>query len=207
MWRERLAVCRSKVWLGLMTLMLVLSAVGCGGQQGGEEVSDPESIVKAENAEVGQTIRSDEWQVTLLDAPEQMKRIGDEAMGDLLKYMGEGTFQGGQSLADEDVTAVGVYVVSAIKLVNVSAEPLYMSQTVLKVMDSEGQEYFTEGRVPHVVFVWITDRWMDKSNELIPGVMEIGEPREGPVIFDVPEDATGLVLMIDGADGSIDLGF
>ena len=196
----------ARAGVGLLALMLVVGAASCGGGGAGE-APVLELVVKAEDAAVGETIISDAWEVTLLDAPEQMERVGNESMGDLLQYMGEGTFQGGQSLSDVDVTAKGVYIVCGIEIVNISDEAQYLSTTVLKVVDSAGEEYFAEGRVPHVVYVWITERWMDKSNELIPGVMEIGEPREGPVIFDVPEDATGLVLMIEGADGTIDLGF
>ena len=197
----------SRSWVGLLTLMLVLSAVSCGGQGGEEEVPGLQPAVKAENAEIGTAIEGQGWRITLLDAPEQMKMIGGEVVGDAAgvgKYV---WLQGGQSFSDDDVTADGVYVMAPIEITNISDEALYVSQSVLKVMDSDGQSYDAGGRIEHKVYVWITERWMKEEHELIPGVMDSGLTRQGPAIFDVPEDATGLVLTIDGADDSIDLGF
>ena len=196
-----------KCWVALLSLMVVLNAVGCGGQGGAEDVSGGAPAVKAENAAVGTSIEGEGWKVTLLDAPEQMKMIGGEVIGDASgvgKYV---RLQGGQSFSDDDVTAKGVYTMAPIEITNISDEALYVSQSVLKVMDADGQSYQAGGRIEHKVYVWITERWMKEEHELIPGVMDSGLTRTGPAIFDVPEDATGLVLMIEGADGTIDLGF
>lgn len=210
MWRERTVASRSttRCWVGLLVLMLGLSAVSCGGQGGEEDVSaGAAAAVKAENAAIGTSIEGLGWRITLLEAPEQMKMIGGEVIGDASgvgKYV---SLQGAQSFSDDDVTADGVYVMAPIEITNTSDEDQYVSQSVLKVMDAGGQSYNSSGRIEHGVYVWITERWMDEENRLIPGVMVSGLTRQGPAIFDVPEDATGLVLMIDGVDDAIDLGF
>ena len=178
-----------------------------GGQGGEEDVVVVPPAVKAENAAIGQTIEGQGWRITLLEAPEQMKRIGGEVIGDASgvgKYV---SLQGAQSFSDDDVTADGVYLMAPIEIANTSGEDQYVSQSVLKVMDAGGQSYKSSGRIEHGVYVWITERWMDEESILIPGVMVEGHTRQGPAIFDVPEDATGLVLMIDGVDDAIDLGF
>ena len=205
MWRGRPALSRSttKCWVGLLGVMLVVTVASCGGQGAEEDGSALQPVVKAENAEVGKSIEGQGWRITLLDVPERMKMIGGEVAG-------VGTYvrlKGTQGFADDDITAEGVYVVAPIEITNISDEALYVSQSVLKVMDSDGQSYDAGGRIEHKVYVWITERWMKEEHELIPGVMDNGLTRQGPIIFDVPEDATGLALAIDGADDTIDLGF
>ena len=191
----------------VLTTVVILSATSCGGQGGEGAAPGAQLVVKAENAAVGTSIEGEVWKLTLLDAPEQMKMIGGEVVGDAAgvgKYV---RLQSGQSFSDDDITADGVYMMAPIEITNVSDEAQYVSQSVLKVMDADGQSYDAGGRIEHKVYVWITERWMNEDNELIPGVMDPGQTRQGPTIFDVPEDATGLVLTIEGIEDTIDLGF
>ena len=197
----------TKFWMGLLGAMLLLTAASCGGQGGDQQAAAAQAVVKAENAAVGMSIEGQGWKVTLLDAPEQMKMIGGEVVGDAAgvgKYV---ALQSGQSFSDDDITAAGVYVMAPIEITNISDEAQYVSQTVFKGMGADGQSYQAGGRIEHKVYVWLTERWMNEDHELIPGVVDAGQTRTGPTIFDVPEDATGLVLMIEGADDTIDLGF
>ena len=190
-----------------MLLTVGLCVAGCGRQGGEEDVVDVAPAVKAENAAIGKTIEGEGWRITLLEAPEQMKRIGGEVIGDATGVGRYVSLQGAQSFSDDDVTADGIYLMAPIEIANISGEDQYVSQSVLKVMDADGQSYKSCGRIEHSVYVWITERWMDLESILIPGVMVEGLTRQGPAIFDVPEDATGLLLMIDGVDETIDLGF
>ena len=197
-----------KHWVGLLVLMLVLSVVSCGGEGGDQGVASQARTVKAENAEVGNSIEGDVWQVTLLEPPEQMKTV----QGDIGSTRGAalhlpGFNVDGRSLGEEHVTAKGVYLMVPIEITNISGEPQMMSGTVLHVIDSEAQEYEGAGRLEHIVHVWTNERWLNETHELVPHVFDVGDMREGPVIFDVPEDATGLTLVMKGTDETIDLGF
>lgn len=195
----------SRRWVGLLALVLLLSLVGCGGAGRETEPAPETGIEKVEGAAVGETIEGAGWRVTLLDAPERMKMLGGEVLG------GEGVgeyvhFGTGVSYRDDDVTADGVFLALAVEVTNMSDEEQYLSSSTLQVMDSGGQGYKAGAYIEHTVFVWITERWMKKENIIIPGVMNPGATVQGPAVYDVPEDATGLKLVIDGVEGSIDLG-
>ena len=46
-----------------------------------------------------------------------------------------------------------------------------------------------------------------QEHQLIQFVFENGDARTGPLVFDVPADATGLKLTTEGTEETIDLGF
>ena len=196
----------SRRCVGLLALVLVLGVAGCGGAGGEAEPAPETGIEKVEGAAVGETIEGAGWRVTLLDAPERMKMLGGEVLGGegVGEYVDFGT---GVSYSDDDITADGVFLALAVEVANVSDEEQYLSSSTLQVMDSGGQGYKAGAYIEHTVFVWITERWMKKEDIIIPGVMDPGVTVQGPAVYDVPEDATGLKLVIDGAEGSIDLGF
>ena len=198
------SACRRR--LGLLALALVLGVVGCGGAAGDAAPGPETGIEKVAGAAVGETIEGAGWRVTLLDAPERMKMLGGEALGGegVGEYVDFGT---GVSYSDDDITADGVFLALAVEVTNTSDEEQYLSSGTLQVMDSSGQGYKAGAYIEHTVFVWITERWMKKEHIIIPGVMDPGVTRQGPAIYDVPEDATDLKLVIDGAEGSINLGF
>ena len=194
-----------KLWIAIpFAMLLILSMASCGEQDAASQAQ----TVKAENAEVGKSIEGAAWRVTLLEPPEQMKTV----QGDIGSTRGAALHLvefniDGRSLGEEHVTAKGVYVMVPIELTNISEEPQMMSGTVLHVVDSEGQEYEGTGRLEHTVYVWTNERWMDETHELVPHVFDVGDVREGPVIFDIPEGATGLKLVMKDTDQTIDLGF
>ena len=206
MWRGRtgMRTTTTKYLMGLLSLIAVLSVVSCGG---GEAASGPQTE-KAENAEIGASIEGEVWLAALLEPPERMKTVqgaSGSTRGAALHLPGFNV--DGRSLGDEHVTAKGLYVMVPIELTNISEEPQMMSGTVLHVVDSEGQEYEGTGRLEHTVYVWTNERWMDETHELVPHVFDVGDVREGPVIFDIPEGATGLKLVMKDTDQTIDLGF
>ena len=91
-----------------------------------------------------------------------------------------------------------------------TSPPLYRkTEGVLKVSDSQGNQYEPIG-VRQAVGPLINDdeRWeSQQKNQLMQWVFEDELPRQGPLVFDVPEEATGLKLMMEGTDETIDLGF
>ena len=201
---------RANVLLSLMAFMVVLSVASCGGQGGDQEAASEERTVKGENAETGKSLEGEIWKVTLVDAPEQMKVIsGDIATDDpvgVAQYI-PGFVTDRRHLTKDMITAAGIYVMVPVEISNISDEPQMVTRAMLKIVDAEGQEHVFAQNLQHLVCVWINERWMDDSHLIVPSVPDAGEVREGPLLFDVPEDATGLKLVMEGSDESIDLGF
>lgn len=145
-------------------------------------------------------MRSDSWEITLLDQPAKDYIVGDGPEGNI-------------SMASEQEqtarTANGVWVIVPIKLVNISDEEAMLFQSTIQVADDQGRTYDIGDRLVHHAQVWVADaeRWGDRDNQLVQNVQDVGIEREGPAIFDVAEDATGLRLILKDAPGSIDLGF
>lgn len=199
----------SNLWVGLVALILVLSVASCEAEEGEQEVASQAQTVKAENAEVGKTIEGQGWKVTLLDAPEQMKMVGGNVGADPMgieKYL-PGFSIDRRHLTDDDITAQGIYVIVSVEITNTSDEPQMVTRGVLQVVDSEAQEYGAARNLQHLVIVWTNEQWMDDAHLIVPSVPDPGVVREGPLVYDVPEDATGLKLVIAGTDATIDLGF
>ncbi|MBV7327467.1 hypothetical protein KFU94_04240 [Chloroflexi bacterium TSY] len=181
--------------LVLMLIIPTFILVGCGGG-----VDEPPTPVPAENAAVGKTILSDDWEITLLDQPSKDGVIGDEP---------EANIQTISQYEQAARTADGVWVIVPIKLVNVGNEENMLMQTTIQIEDDQGRQYKIGDRLVHHAQVWLSDveRWGDRSNQLVQNVQDTGVEREGPAIFDVADDATGLRLILKGTDESIDLGF
>lgn len=145
----------------------------------------------------------------MLDAPEQTKMIRGEVMGEAGGKADCATIfsERGMDFPYDDLTAEGIYVMVPVEITNVADELQMLTGSVLKVVDSAGQEHVAAGRLKHEAYVWATERWMGVVHELAPAVFNAEEMREGPLIFDVLEGATGLMLSIKGTDDAIGLGF
>lgn len=211
MWRRRSLRDRGRasIQLGLLGLVVILGVMGCGGEGGGQEAAPEQQAVTAENAEVGKTLEGEVWRVTLVDAPVQMKMVGGDVGLDprgIENYI-PGFEVDGRHLTDDDITANGVYIAVPIEIANTTDEPQMVTRKVLKIVDSAGEEYVFAQNLQHLVYVWVNERWMDDNHLIVPSVPDAGEVRQGPLLFDVPEDATGLKLVMEGSDNTIDLGF
>lgn len=202
---------RSKCCAGLLTLMLALSAMSCGQQGGEEEEAASALVVKAENAEVGSSIRSDEWEVTLTAPPEQSKRVG---AGALLDESGEG--RSGMSFDASDPgwgqrgirEAEGIWLVLTVEVTNAAGDLAMLSKKLFTVTDAQGREHPVAETSMQFLIIEADERWATiQDHQLIEYVFDTGEPRGGPLPFDVPEDATGLKLVMKGTEDTIDLGF
>ena len=200
-------------WVGLLVLVLVLSAASCGGDAV-EEATAPEplakeplaSIVVAENAEAAKTIRSDEWAVTLVAQPEQTKIVGTGEDVDSSSFRNSSDPGLGQRGNEE---AEGVWIVLPVEITNESGDLAMLSKRQFTVVDDQGGEYpVGETTVLFVTILGSGGRWETvQDHQLIQFVFENGDTRTGPLVFDVPEDATGLKMVMEGTEDAIALGF
>ena len=190
---------RGSATVCLVIWLCVAVVAACAGD------GDPMAKVNmTDSADVGKSLRAQGWVVTLIEQPQQRKQVGSE----------EGAFPGG-SEADHFVShgfssmpeAEGMWLILGLELTNQSGDLAMLSNKLLKVADSQGREVTLEGITVHSPHIWSDERWMKEENQLIQVVMHDGEVREGPLIYDVPEDATGLKLVMQGTDDTIDLGF
>ena len=199
MWRVKLGAPRGTAtrWAGLVTLLLVLSVVSCDGQ-GSNEPSSLSSVVKAENAEVGKTLEGQGWVVTLADPPEKRKEVGEPDV-----HYEEWEEYGFPSVA----TTEDLWLILSTEVTNDTGEMALLPQRLLKVRDAQGREYELAGKMVHWPLIWVDARWMKEESYFFADVFDNGVTLEGPLIYEVPEDATGLTLVMEGTEETIDLGF
>lgn len=104
--------------------------------------------------------------------------------------------------------AEGIWVVLVVEVTNVSGDLAMLSKNLLTVTDSQGGEYPLASTNPHFSLIEADDRWASiEDSQLVQYVFNSGATRGGPLVFDVPEGATGLKLAMDGTEDTIDLGF
>ena len=198
---KRLALQGRRSWavVCLVGWLCVAVTTACAGE------GDPMAKVSmSDSADVGKSLRAQGWVVTLIEQPQQRKQVGSV----------EGAFPGG-SESDHFVAAgfssmpeaEGMWLILGIELTNESGDLAMLSIKLLTVVDDQGREASLEGITVHSPHIWSEERWMKEENQLIQVVMYDEEVRQGPLIYDVPEDATGLKLVMQGTDETIDLGF
>ena len=196
---------RSITWcrLGLIALTLALSVMGCASEGGEQESGPQELVVKAENAEVGKTLEAQGWSISLVDQPEQAKQVGSGAAAAMTD---EADGFGGRSGVRE---AVGVWLILPVEMVNSTGEMAFFPKSLLMVADAGGGEYPpAKAREAVAPLINADERWeSQEKNQLIQWVFDTDVARQGPMVFDVPEDATGLKLAMEGTGETIDLGF
>ena len=213
MWKGRLGGSGSatKYLAALVTLIVILSSVSCGRRE--EEAASapvvegesaaPSGAVLAENAEVGKTLAAQGWTISLVDGPEQARQVGSGAADAMTN---EGSGFGGLSGVRE---ADGVWLILVVEIINGTGDMAFIPKSLLAATDAQGGHYEPAG-VREAVGPLINDdeRWdSQEENQLVQWVFETELPRQGPLVFDVPEAATGLKLVVEGTDETIDLGF
>ena len=156
------------------------------------------AVVASESAEIGATIEADGWRVTLIELPEQIKSLGERVEG--------GGWWSGYSREGAE-TAEGIWLICPVELTNTGAEMRILPSKLLKATDAQGREFTLSLLPAHHIAIWTTERWMSEDNQLVQNAIDVGMPKEGPMIFDVAEDSTGLRLTAEGIEESIDLGF
>ena len=188
---------RSVGWISVALLGCILCLTGCG--EGQEGFAIPPTII-AEGADVGKSIRSDEWELTLLDLPHKDEVVGDESE------------KGIELITQYQVAAreaQGIWLIAPVRLTNVGEDNMILDKTI-QVVDDQGRLFPLGDRLVHSSEVMIADpeRWGRRlENQLSQNVQAAGVTREGPLIYDVPADATGLRLILKGTEDSLDLGF
>ena len=183
-------------WISVAIVACVAGLTSCGG---GEAAPAVPPVILAESADVGASIRSDEWEVTLLDLPHKDEIVGDESE------------KGIELITEYEVAArdaQGIWLIANVSLTNVGEDNMILDKTI-QVMDDQGREFPLGDRLVHYSQVWIADgeRWGDRAHQLSQNVQLAGQVREGPLVYDVPIDATGLRLVLKGTEDSLDLGF
>lgn len=184
-----------KLWASIpVCVLLAFSLAGCG------ERSTPTpadiAIAVAENAEIGKTVQAQDWEITLIDPPYTSKQVG------------RGTAKAAQSYAVGTLDAEGIFLIVPVRLTN-GADEMRMftrASSQLEVVDAQGRVTLLALGRAHMTLVYNSDRWGKEENQLVQNPLDAGVTWEGPVVFDVPEDATGLSMSFKGSEESIDLG-
>ena len=184
-------------WKTVAIVVCVAGLTSCGG--GGEAPPAVPPIIMAESADAGKSIRSDQWEVTLLDLPHKDEIVGDESE------------KGIELITEYEVAArepQGIWLVANVSLTNIGDDNMILDKTI-QVADDQGRVFPLGDRLVHYSQVWIADgdRWGDRTHQLSQNVQLAGETRKGPLVYDVPRDATGLRLVLKGTEDSLDLGF
>ena len=96
-----------------------------------------------------------------------------------------------------------------IRLKNLAGEDMLLLVRTLRLRDDQGNEYELGKRNVHLAYIFYTDpeTYGEQSNQHVQHVFETDEERLGPAIFDVPLDATGLVMILEGAEGELAIGY
>ena len=175
-------------------LACVAGLAACGGGEDPRFVAD----VASDSAEIGATIEAEDWRVTLIELPQQIKSLGERVEG--------GGWWSGYSREGAE-TAEGIWLICPVELTNEGEEMRILPSKLLKAADAQGREFKMSLLPAHHIAIWTSERWMSEDNQLVQNVIELGVPKEGPIIFDVAPDSTGLRLTAEGVEESIDLGF
>ena len=184
----------------ITALIFLCALTGCAAQ-----ATPTVRLQFAANADVGKSIRSDQWETTLLDAPYKDEIVGDEEQGE--------NEQMGYVVTDVFIPVAqepdGIWLILPVRITNIGESENAFLPGGLHILDDQGREIPVGGRLVHSSAIWIhdPDRWGSDENQLLPSFFLAQQAREGPAVFDVPLDATGLKLAMKGSDETIDLGF
>lgn len=181
-------------WAGIIAMVCIGGLVACGGR--GTPTPAEVAIAVAESEDIGKTIQSRQWEITLVDSPYTTKQVG------------RGTAKNYQSYSLGTLEAEGVFLVVPVSLTNGADEMRMFTKgsSQLVATDAQGRETPLAGGPAHMTLVYNSDDWGEQENQLVQNPIDAGVTWEGPLVFDAPEDATGLKISFKGSDESIDLG-
>jgi hypothetical protein len=137
---------------------------------------------EADEADIGKTLQASGWEVTLSALPEKSDVVGEEGI----------TYQ-----------PQGVYVIVFLEVTNTNDDILLFPPKLPVVTDSQGREYLSTTSTPQFAY------WQSRMDLelLIDSPVPGGATRNTFLLFDVATDAQGLVLSLEGAEDTIDLGY
>ena len=192
-----LSISRIAIAVCLAALVCVLSLPACAAGAGATPPT-----TKAEDGEVGKSLQPEGWVITLVDQPEMSKQVGSGTAVERTDMGEEGGGRSGMRIAE------GMWLVLTVEVTNGTGDLAMLPKKLLIVTDAQGGEHELAGLKVHAPLINADDRWEDQqTNQLAQWVFDEGGSRGGPLVFDVPEDATGLKLTAEGTDDTIDLGF
>jgi hypothetical protein len=160
-------------------LMLLLCGAGLTACGGGDD--EAPAVASEEDADIGKAIRSQAWEAVITRPAQKVRIVGE---GDIT-YQAEGT-----------------YVIASVKVTNLGEELQMIPRELLRLRDAQGREY--EATQSAVQIAYILPRSMDL---LLDSPVDPGEARESVIIYDVPREATGLKMAMEGTEETLDLGF
>ena len=183
-------------WVGLLVLLFIVCLAGCG-----ERATPAPEMTTTDDAEVGKTIEAEGWIVKLIEPPLQAPEVGS-GTGDVYdQSAGEEGSEWGTRVAD------GIWLILPVEVTNQTGDMAFLPSKLPRVTDGQGREFELESRATHLPYVNASERWGKRENQLVQNVLDVGVTLEGPLIYDVAKDSTGLTLVMEGADETIDLGF
>lgn len=188
---------RQTLGLVLWLAVLMLGMVACG-----QAAADLEPEFLTSGTEIDSSLKSDNWEVTVVGYAGKDVILGDEGEDAGLAQVTQ--YESSAQHADR-----GTWVVVPVRIRNVLGEENLLFSRSLRLRDDQGNEYPLSHRNVHISFIFYTrsDEYGSDDNMIVQNVFDTDEERVGPAIFDVPVDATGLVMVLEGAEGSIATGY
>ena len=174
----RLHTARIIVVWGLVLLLCSAGLTACGG---GDDEASMAIVASEENAEIGKAIRSQAWEVMITRPLEKVRIVGE---GDI-------TYQ-----------AEGIYVIVPVKVTNLGDELLMIPRELLRLREAQGQEFQATQSAIQVAYILPRSMYL-----LLDSPVDSGETRESVIIYDVPTEARGLKMIMEGTEETLDLGF
>lgn len=135
----------------------------------------------ADNVDINKPLQVDDWEVELIKPPEKVKVVG----------AGNITYQ-----------AEGEFLIVFARVSNHGQEMQLVSRDLFVARDEQGREYTPVKSAVQVAYV--LQHGMEPS---LDSPLAAGRSRDSVVVFDVPPDAKGLTLGLDGATETLKLGF
>lgn len=167
----------------LLMLFCSLCVTACGKGASKTGVSGPASAGVSGKTEVGKVVKAGDWEIAVTGPAEKVKVVGQTEINI--------TYQ-----------ASGIYVVVPVKVANVGKEMAVVPRELLTVKDGQGREF--QACHSTIQAAYILPRKMDL---LLDSPLGQGATRETVALFDVPTNATGLRMCLQGTDTSVELGF
>jgi hypothetical protein len=165
----------------LGSLVLLLCAAGLVACGGGDGEASMRIVASEEKAEIGKAIQFQGWQVMVTKPSEKLKLVGK----------GEITYQ-----------PQGIFVIVFVKVTNLGKELQMIPRDLFRLRDAQGREFEATQSAIQIAYI------LPRGGELLlDSPMDPEESRESIIIYDVPGDATGLMVTMEGTEETLDLGF
>ena len=190
---------RRNLPLWLLLSVLVFAPSGCSSASlSAEEKPPPDEaqLTTSIDAEIGKAIQSRQWEITLVDSAVMVAQVGS-GTAKMRKYFDFGIRE-----------AEGLFLIVPVQLTN-GADEMRMftsKSSQLIVTDAQGRETPLAGAPVNATAAYDDERWGEQENQLVQNPMKAGVTWEGPVVFDVPADATGLRMSFVGSDDALIVG-